>query len=112
MIFSDFSSDDFNSSDESIFSDASESDDEHIHDKIQGTRRISSILLAVTHSLWIIHLAVDPVPLIRCGINRPVRVQKFIWGENCKNEERLVRMKNSANDLMTECEQLNVDING
>ena len=40
------------------------------------------------------------------------RVHKFILGENCKNEERLVRMKNSANDLMTECEQLNVDING
>ena len=40
MIFSDLSSDDLNSSDESIFSDASETDDEHTHDKIQGTRRI------------------------------------------------------------------------
>ena len=40
IIFSDFSSDDLNSSDESIFSDASETDDEHTHDRIQGTRRI------------------------------------------------------------------------
>ena len=47
-IFSDFSSDDFNSSDESIFSDASESDDEHIHDTIKGTRRIFQYFIGGT----------------------------------------------------------------
>ena len=50
MILSDFSSDDFDSSDESIFSDASETDDEYTHYTIQGTRRIFQYL-AVTHSL-------------------------------------------------------------